>query len=100
MGRRTFELTVASGGTSSNVLKMDGIFSLSIQGPATLAEVATVKVSNNGTVWDDVDPTSVTVAANAVEEISGVSSAYLKMELGGAAAADRTFVVSAVEYRI
>lgn len=97
MGQRTYELTVASGATTSNVMPLKYVSSFSVQAPTGLAEVATLQVSNNGTVWDTIDPTSVTVAADNIEEVTGVSSAYLRVSLGGAAAAARTFIVSVIE---
>lgn len=102
MGRRIFDLTVAQAAEESNELDLGFVFSFAIQGPVTLTETATVEISNDGVVWDDAkddagDP--VTVAANTLVEVV-TSAAKARISLSEAAAADRLFVVSAVEYRV
>ncbi len=95
-------LTVASSGTQSNALDRDelirqGCRGVTIQAPATLAEVATIQISlDGGTVYADLQSppgTDITVAAGKAIVIDFVAYDKLRIELDGSAGAERAFLI-------
>lgn len=97
-------LVVANGATASNVLRAGRDFrdadSLTLFGPNGLAEVATVQVSyedsDNPTAWFALSRggADVTVAANKAITVELPSFLAVRILLGGAAGAERTFRVN------
>lgn len=97
------DLVVASGQTASNSLLAGRDYrdadSITLFGPAVLAEVATVQVGpdeDTGGVWSALSRggADVTVAAGKAVTIELPSFRRVRINLGGAAAADRTFGVN------
>jgi hypothetical protein len=89
-------LTIASGGTASGELRVMQPMALTIYAPATLPETVTVRVAPalGGTFTDFQDGGSdVTIPAGGSVVVQILHAGALKLEAGGAAAADRAFRV-------
>lgn len=94
-------LTIAQSATSSDVINMSGLgarrkMTLTVMAPETLPETVTLEVADTPTgTFKDYERAgeAVTFTAGAAERIDSFVAGAVRLTAGGAATADRVFIL-------
>lgn len=100
MNSRLTDLTIASGGTTSNSVNVKKVKRITLVAPATLPETVTLQVSvDGGTTFNafQTGGADVTIAAAKAKGVDYLVATHVRLSAGAAVAADRVFQLMADE---